>query len=149
MDLFNKLGKKATETFQNTKEKTAKITEEYKIKATLADDKLKISELLNEIGKIVYEARENHQDIDENIIEEKCEQIDKIKREMKDLEEKILELKDILICSGCGNKVSANDKFCSVCGEKVEKKYTNVEVNNTPSKDAIETEVTEVRDSAE
>ena len=32
MDFFNKLGKKATETYQITKEKTSKISEELKLR---------------------------------------------------------------------------------------------------------------------
>ena len=32
MNFFNKLGKKATETYQFTKEKTTKISEEFKLR---------------------------------------------------------------------------------------------------------------------
>ena len=39
MDFFNKLGKKASETYQVTKEKTVKFSNEVKLKGKISDTK--------------------------------------------------------------------------------------------------------------
>ena len=56
MDFFDKLSKKASETYKLTKEKTSQISGELKLRNKMNNSKDRIDELYSEIGKIVYEA---------------------------------------------------------------------------------------------
>ena len=55
MEFFEKLGKKASETFNNAGEKANKIAGETKLKFKINDNKSKIKDIYQEIGKIVYQ----------------------------------------------------------------------------------------------
>ena len=55
MDFFDKLGKKASETYKATAEKTGKIAKEAKLKMKMNENKSQIDELYKEIGRKVYE----------------------------------------------------------------------------------------------
>ena len=55
MDFFEKLGKKATETFNSAGEKANKIAGDTKLKFKINDCKSKIKDAYQDIGKIVYQ----------------------------------------------------------------------------------------------
>ena len=63
MDFFNKLGKKASETYQATKEKATTISEELKLRGKISDLKSKIEDIYTEIGKIVYDEMKAQNDV--------------------------------------------------------------------------------------
>ena len=73
MDFFNKLGKKATETYQLTKEKTSKLSEELKLKNKINENKNKIEELYTQIGECVYNEFKTGEKCEK--LAEKCEEI--------------------------------------------------------------------------
>ena len=54
MDIFNKIGKKATETYKVTAEKTGKLAKEAKLKMEINTYKSNVQELYTEIGEKVY-----------------------------------------------------------------------------------------------
>ena len=51
MDFFDKLGKKATEAYKVTADKTGKIAKETKLKFKMGELKTKIEDIYEEIGK--------------------------------------------------------------------------------------------------
>ena len=51
MEFFDKITKKATETYKGAAEKTGKIAKEAKLKLKINDNKSKINDLYQEIGK--------------------------------------------------------------------------------------------------
>ena len=55
MDFFNKLGNIASKTYKNASQKTGEIAKEAKIKMKMNENKSKINDLYEEIGKIVYQ----------------------------------------------------------------------------------------------
>lgn len=147
MDFFNKLGKKASETYQATKEKATNISEELKLKGKISDLKSKIEDAYTEIGKIVYEEMKNGNDVSKDAIVAKCEEISKDNDEIEKLENEILAVKKIKKCTKCGNELDISAEFCSKCGEKQEK-IEKVEIKEEP-KEAKEVEVTEVNNVEE
>ena len=58
MEFFDKLGKKASETYKATAEKTSKVAKEAKLKLKINELKSDVSDLYEEIGKKVYEKHE-------------------------------------------------------------------------------------------
>ena len=120
MEFFDKLGKKASEAYKFTADKTGKIAKETKIKLKMNELKSPISEFYEEIGKKVYEkhVREDY-DI-KNELEELCTKIDVLSDEIEELLKQSLELKDKKQCPKCYAKLEKDDKFCPKCGEKQE-----------------------------
>lgn len=144
MDFLNKLGKKASETYQVTKEKASNLSEELKIKGKINELKENISKAYREIGQIVYNEVKDGKDVSKDEVSEKCENISRMKDEIEKLETQILNIKKVKKCIQCGAALNIEDEFCSKCGKsqpKIEK--VEVEVKEEP-KDAKETEVIEV-----
>ncbi len=147
MDFFTKLGKKASETYQATKEKAVNLSEELKLKSKISDLKDKIEKIYIEIGKTVYNEVKDGRDVSKEEITEKCEEISKYKDEIEKLQVEILTLKKVIKCSSCGEDLDFGDSFCYKCGskqpdiEKVEiKKDDEQEVKNAEFVEIAETE---------
>jgi hypothetical protein len=145
MEFFNKLGKKASETYQVTKEKAANISGELKIKGKISEIKEKIEKEYNEIGKVVYNEVKDGKDVSKDQITEKCEEIARLNDEISKLEVELLAIKKVKKCVGCGTELDIEAEFCSKCG-KEQPKIEKVEVKEEPE-DAKEAEVIEVNDA--
>ena len=146
MDFFNKLGKKATETYQLTKEKTVKISEELKLKNKINENKDKIEEIYLQIGKCVYNEFKTGEKCEK--LAEKCEEITAIKEENNRLEDKILGIKNIKKCINCKNEITKDSEFCSKCGTK-QPLEESVEIKEESVEDIKEAEVVEINNVEE
>lgn len=145
MDFLNKLSKKATETYQATKEKAITISEELKIKGKISDLKEKVEEMYLDIGKIVYNELKDGKNVTEEEILLKCEEISKSKDEISKLKSKLLAIKKIKKCDNCGAELEIDDRFCSKCG-KEQPVIENVEIKKEEPTNTKEAEVLEVND---
>ena len=83
MDFFSKLGKKASKTYQATKEKAVNLSEELKIKGKISEIKDKINDIYTEIGKTVYNEIKEGRDVSKEEITEKCDEISKLNDEIE------------------------------------------------------------------
>lgn len=112
MGFFNDLGKKTSET-------TSKIAKETKLKMKINENKGKVSDLYEEIGKKVYEkhVREENIIIEEELAEE-CYKLDEICREIEEARKEILALNQKKVCSKCYAEIEKEAQFCSKCGER-------------------------------
>jgi RNA polymerase subunit RPABC4/transcription elongation factor Spt4 len=131
MDFFDKLGKKASETYKVTAEKTGKIAKEAKLKMKINEDKSNIEDIYKEIGKKVYEKHVREEDIDiKKELEEECTKIDVLSAEIEEYFKECLGLKDLKQCKKCSSKIEKDAKFCPDCGEEqdVEEPAKEVEV---------------------
>ncbi len=119
MDFFEKLGKKATETFNSAAEKTNRIASETKLKLKINDCKSKIKDLYQDIGKVVYQkfVLDGNLEIKEDI-EEQLTKISELTDQIEEYEMQILELRDLKQCDSCKNKIERSAKFCPECGAK-------------------------------
>ena len=95
MGFFSDLGKKTSET-------TGKIARETKLKFKINENKGKINDIYEEIGKKVYEKhiRENSVCIKDEILEE-CSKIDELSKEIEDARIEILKLNQKRLCCKC------------------------------------------------
>lgn len=124
MEFFDKLGKKATQAYKITADKTGKLAKETKLKIKISDLKSQINDLYEEIGKNVYqkhirEDKEANEQIEEDI-NNLCTKIDVLSDEIDSLLEQCLELKDKKQCKNCYKEIEKNDKYCPNCGAKQE-----------------------------
>ena len=144
MEFFNKLGKKASETYQVTKEKTVKFSNEVKLKGKIGDAKANINKVYKEIGELVYEQYKNNTDKKEDI-ELKCQVISNLYDEISKLETEILALNETKKCISCGEEIDSKADFCPKCG----KEQPKVEVKDEVDEEVKEAEVTEIKDVEE
>ena len=135
MDFFDKLGKKATEAYKVTADKTGKIAKETKLRFKMSELKSKIEDLYEEMGKIVYEKHIQKEEISiEKDLAEQCKKVDEMSKEIEDLLQQCLELKDKKQCPKCYKEIDKNMKFCPECGSKQEEKEETTEAQSNLEK---------------
>ena len=97
MDFFDKLGKQASKTYEYTTKKTSKLAREAKLKMQMNENKEKVEELYQEIGKKMYEHHVNDKALDidiESVLEEYCIQIDELCDRIEEERKELLTLKE-------------------------------------------------------
>lgn len=150
MDFFNKLGKKASETYQVTKEKTTKFSNEMKLKGKISDAKNRITSLYEEIGEHVYNGYKTNSEEGKEDIKAKCEEIAQKFDEISKLEAEILSLREVKKCTACGAEINQKDDFCSKCGKEQPKREEPVEIKQESEiQDVQDAEVVEVKNTEE
>ena len=119
MDFFNKLGKKVSETYDATAEKTSKLAKEAKLRMKINENKSDIKDIYREIGKKVYEKHVREENIDiKTELEEECTKIDVLSSEIETCLKSILELKQRKQCSKCHSEIDLDSAYCPRCGER-------------------------------
>lgn len=132
MEFFNKIGNIASKTYKNASQKTGEIAKEAKIKMKMNENKSKISDLYEEIGKIIYQKYLNKEEIKiEEDLNTYCNQIDEISKEIEKYQEEVLSLKNKRICENCYAEIDLSSKYCPHCGfEQLEEKVEDIKENN-------------------
>ena len=129
MDFLNKLGKKVSETYDVTTEKTLKFAKEAKLRMKINEDKSDINDLYKQIGKKIYKKHTLNEEIDINkYLEEELTKIDVLSAEIETSLKTILELKNRKKCIKCNSEIEKDAAYCSVCGEKQPEEIKEVEV---------------------
>ena len=121
MRFFNKISRKTTEA-------TNKIAREAKLKMKISDNKCKIKDLYEEIGKISYEShiREKGENLYEKI-KDRCSKIDELSKEIEEYRKEILTLNHKKMCIKCYSEIGDEDLFCPKCGKKQTEEKTTFE----------------------
>ena len=121
MRVFNKISRKTTEA-------TNKIAREAKLKMKISDNKCKIKDLYEEIGKISYESHieEKGTNLYEKI-KDRCSKIDELSKEIEEYRKEILTLNHKKMCIKCYSEIGDEDLFCPKCGKKQTEEETTFE----------------------
>lgn len=131
MNFLDKLGQISSQTYKYTQEKTTKIAKIAKLKALMNEDKQKVEDLYNEIGKELYENHVRAEKIDiVSKIEDICKEIDAYADEIELTRKEILKLKDLKQCKKCSYEMELEYKFCPNCGEEQKEVLENKEENS-------------------
>ena len=139
MEFFDKLGKKASEAYKMTADKTGKIAKETKMKFKIGELRSQINDIYEEIGKKVYESHvKKEENSIQNNLEEECTKIDVLSDEIESLLKQCLELKDKKQCPKCFKEIEKDAKFCPSCGAKQEE-TEETEVKEVEILDDVET----------
>lgn len=127
MEFFDKIGKKASEAYKYTADKTGKLAKETKLKIKMGELKSEINDLYEEIGKNVYEKHVRKETIEiKGELEELCTKIDVASDEIESLLKICIELRDKKQCPECHTQIEKEDKYCKECGAKQEEIETIV-----------------------
>ncbi len=112
MGFFSDIGKK-------TSEATGKIAKETKLKLKINENKGKIEDIYEEIGKKVYEKHIREENINIKIdLEAECAKLDELSKEIENARLEILKLNQKKLCCKCSAEIEEGSTFCPKCGEK-------------------------------
>ena len=111
-------GEKFNKMTQTAISKSKEVTEVTRLNMEINSLNQSIKEIATKIGEYVLKydlLRE------EEAVAELIEQVETIKANIEANRQKILEVKNIQICPGCGAEVSRSSKFCDKCGTELMK----------------------------
>lgn len=133
MDFLNKLGNLANKTYKSASQKTGELAKEAKLKMKMNENKAKIKDLYEEIGKIIYQKHIHEEEVKiKEDLDSYCSQIDEISKEQEKLQEELLALKNKRICENCYTEIELNVKYCPHCGfEQADEKVEDIKEENT------------------
>ena len=124
MEFLNKVAKGVSKTYHVTAQQTEKLAKKVKLNSILEDNRAKIDDLYQEIGKIVYQKHVLDTDdkdkivyIEEELMNE-CSKIDSLADEIADTRKELLKLQERKQCSSCYEEVFIDAKFCPYCGAR-------------------------------
>ncbi len=116
-ELSKKVGGAAEKTYMAAKDKSGKLIEETKTRLKVNEKENEVNEIFEGIGVSVYDMYKSGEDVG-SVFTKECKKLDKMNKEISDMETKILYLKNLRKCSSCDHIISTDDKFCTVCGVK-------------------------------
>lgn len=89
-----------------------------KLNAAIKSEENKVESLMIEIGNVVFDKYKDKNEADADVLVS-CEAIKKSMDKIEELKLKIIEVKDMKKCPGCGEEVDKDNTFCSKCGTKL------------------------------
>ncbi len=129
---MDKISQKAVETYNAASKATGKLARELKLKAKMSENKRKIQELYEDIGKIAYEKYVLKQEINvQSDILDNCSMIDILADEIEDMRMELLKLKDLKQCPKCHYEIYYDFNFCPNCGYVQEQNENETDQNST------------------
>ena len=145
MEFFNKIGDIASKTYKNASQKTGELAKEAKIRMKMNENKSKINDLYEEIGKIIYQKHINGQEVKiEEDVNAYCNQIDELSKEIEKSQEDVLTLRNKRICENCYAEIDLKAKYCPHCGfEQSEEKVEDIKEETKPEGEKTKIEIVE------
>lgn len=137
MSIFSNVTNKVSSTARAVSKKSSDIVGVSKLNANISSEQEKIKRSYFEIGKLVYKAFTEGVDTPESV-KQLCEGIRTGECSIEDMKFKILRLKGLKPCPGCGEELSEDVAFCPRCGTKqiMYDKYEDEPQENENEKDA-------------
>lgn len=126
MEMMNEIGKRAVKGYHYALKVTGKLAREMKLKLQLSQNKAKIEELYEEIGRYVYEKYIMGDKVEiEHELLHHCKLIDIIASEVEDIRMELLKLRELKQCPECHYKIDVECSYCPNCGKEQEESKNN------------------------
>lgn len=116
-EISKKVGDVATDTYNTVADKSSKMIEDTKLRMSISEKKDKIDEIYRGLGRTVYEEYKKGEDVG-NVFTKESKKVDKLFKEIDDMNNKILLNKGLRKCNECGEIIPKEAIFCSICGKK-------------------------------
>ena len=116
MELWEKISATVTNTGREVAGKAKELAEIAGLNAKIASEEAAIEKCLKEVGRFMYEHRENPCD---NGLEERFKLVDEHYAQIAALKAQIRKIKGVKQCESCGAEVKAGVPFCGMCGHAV------------------------------
>ena len=141
---FEELGKKLKKFSQDTMTEVQKMNEVRQLNGKISDEKKLLNRLYLEMGQKLYDTYKD--------VELPLEEFDSDFRKIREryvaidlLQEKIRNVKGVVLCPCCNMEVAAGDRYCTNCGNKMPE---TVKLEETTDEDVVEVESTVVEPEA-
>ena len=141
---FEEIGKKLKKFSQDTMTEVQKMNEVRQLNGKISDEKKLLNRLYLEMGQKLYDTYKD--------VELPLEEFDSDFRKIREryvaidlLQEKIRNVKGVVLCPCCNMEVAAGDRYCTNCGNKMPE---TVKLEETTDEDAVEVESTVVEPEA-
>lgn len=118
MAMLDELLVKAKDVARKAEEKTDDLIEIARLRYRMNETEKEISATMEGIGRLVYDQKRAGA-VDEAIIAECCDQIDRLNAKREALLARLMHLKNAARCSACGEYNSETAAYCSRCGGKM------------------------------
>lgn len=113
---FEEIGKKVKRIGKDTVEEVQRLNEIRILKGKISSAKKQINETYNEMGKRLYE---QYKDTAFEGFESEIDSITEALAQIEKLKEQVRDVKGVVLCPCCNTEVSAGEKFCANCGNKM------------------------------
>lgn len=117
MAFFEKVGETLAAKGRDVADKAKEMAEVNRLNVQINSQKNTAEKIYTEIGRMVFENRDNWKDMD---VSGQLEQLDSIQTEIIRLQEELLQVKGVRRCGSCGAEIDRNVAFCPKCGSVVE-----------------------------
>ena len=119
MAFLENLGKKVGEAAQAAAKKSGELVETTKLNVNINSEEDKIHKIYIQLGKMVYE-KYSAAGTDDEDVRQQCEAVRMHEQNIKNLKEKIMEVKGAKVCVSCGKEMDKTQLFCAKCGARNE-----------------------------
>ena len=119
MDFFDKLSKKASDTYKVTAEKTSKIAKKIKLWLEISNYKSNMEDLYKIVGKKIYQKYAAQEEMQLEDIQDELNKLDTISEKIDIANKEIMSLKDKIKCQNCNYEMSEEYEYCPKCGTKI------------------------------
>lgn len=147
MDIIDKIISNVGKTTKAVVQKSNDVVEITKTKVAISGAEDKIRVILGEIGALVYDAYKGG-DGNTQEVEEKCKQIEEIKKELDEKRNQYAKLRNMKRCPECENENDSAAVFCNKCGAKLPECETCI-VDDMPQTESAPDEVIDAQQEAE
>ena len=134
-EISKKVGEGAEKTYKTVADKSDKFIKDTQMKIKSGDKEAEVEGIYLSMGKEIYDLHVRGEEVSESF-SKSCKKIDKLIKEIKEIETKSLYNKGLRKCDNCGDVIDLESKYCSKCGDrqksvkiKEEKKEEKVEEN--------------------
>lgn len=129
MPFFNDVGKKITQTGQETVQKAKNTTETIKLNGLINDEKQHIDTELLQIGKLYYETCGGQPELP---FTQYVESINAANVRIAEYERQVAQLKSFVCCPVCGNESPYGISVCGSCGSMMDDNVSVLEDTSSP-----------------
>ena len=105
---------------QTVFDKASTVVDQTKIKFAIGKTEDKIKSIYSEIGCEIYASYAGGA-TEYPDVQEMCEKLDALNKELADLKEQLAEISSTVKCSSCGAYNNDKNVYCASCGEKLSK----------------------------
>ncbi|MBR5540203.1 MAG: hypothetical protein IKU56_02360 [Clostridia bacterium] len=99
--------------------KTGELVELGKMKLKIADLRREIAGAHEGLGRLMYDSRKSGEPVDD-MVDACIDHISALHAEIDELEERIMDSKNVVRCHGCGAFNENTAVFCNQCGAKID-----------------------------
>lgn len=118
MDIIEKIISNVEKTAKSVVQRSTDVVEITKLKMAISNAEAEAEELTLEVGRLVYDAYRSGEGNPE-LVEEKCEQIEALKKEIEDKRNQYAKLRNLKRCNACEYENEADAIYCCKCGTKL------------------------------